>query len=409
MTITEPEALEAMLAHHRALEEGVRARVDHFVAAATRGDDPGRSAGALVAFLASEVIPHAQAEEQTVYRAAGAHGALVETLRQMVDEHRMLVAATGRLAESPGSSGAATEAEQLALLFSSHVAKENAVLLPVLAADATADLAGLVAEMHRLMEAARRAAESSDEPSSDPTAAILSVLLKATTALSRAGEADQACRLAAAAWAALREPRPELAVRVTAALHGLARRVAPEPVTLASSGRPVGGAEADTELDVRSLAPAQRHHVIFESYEKLAPGTGFVLINDHDPKPLGYQFEAEHAGQYTWEYLEAGPTVWRVRIGRPAASESAAPARAGLENGTLPELDVRAMPHGRRHDSIFAAYLALCPGAGFALVNDHDPRPLSYQFDARFPGQYTWDYLEAGPEVWRVRIGRPGR
>lgn len=41
-------------------------------------------------------------------------------------------------------------------------------------------------------------------------------------------------------------------------------------------------------------------------------------LNDHDPKPLYYQFEAEHAGQFTWEYLEQGPEVWRVRIGRPA-------------------------------------------------------------------------------------------
>jgi uncharacterized protein (DUF2249 family) len=41
-----------------------------------------------------------------------------------------------------------------------------------------------------------------------------------------------------------------------------------------------------------------------------------VLVNDHDPRPLRYQFEAEHAGRYSWDYLEAGPEVWRVRIGR---------------------------------------------------------------------------------------------
>jgi uncharacterized protein (DUF2249 family) len=41
-----------------------------------------------------------------------------------------------------------------------------------------------------------------------------------------------------------------------------------------------------------------------------------VLVNDHDPKPLRYQFEARHVG--TSDYLESGPKVWRVRIGRPA-------------------------------------------------------------------------------------------
>jgi uncharacterized protein (DUF2249 family) len=42
-----------------------------------------------------------------------------------------------------------------------------------------------------------------------------------------------------------------------------------------------------------------------------------VLVNDHDPKPLRYQFEAEHAGEFTWDAVESGPEVWRVRIGRP--------------------------------------------------------------------------------------------
>jgi len=50
-----------------------------------------------------------------------------------------------------------------------------------------------------------------------------------------------------------------------------------------------------------------------------APGRGFVLVNDHDPRPLRYQFEAQYTGEFTWDYLEAGPRVWRVRIGRAVA------------------------------------------------------------------------------------------
>ncbi|MEZ5160013.1 MAG: DUF2249 domain-containing protein [Marmoricola sp.] len=41
------------------------------------------------------------------------------------------------------------------------------------------------------------------------------------------------------------------------------------------------------------------------------------------------------------------------------------------------------------------------------MVNDHDPKPLWYQFSAEYPDRFTWDYLESGPDVWRVRIGRP--
>lgn len=69
-------------------------------------------------------------------------------------------------------------------------------------------------------------------------------------------------------------------------------------------------------LDVRSLVPAQRHRMIFETYGGLAAGDKFVLVNDHDPKPLYYQFDAEHKGQFSWHYLEQGPQVWRVEIGR---------------------------------------------------------------------------------------------
>lgn len=74
------------------------------------------------------------------------------------------------------------------------------------------------------------------------------------------------------------------------------------------------------DLDVRQLVPAQRHRAIFQTWHNLDVGSSFVLVNDHDPKPLYYQFEAEHAGQFTWEYLEAGPEIWRVKIGRRAAA-----------------------------------------------------------------------------------------
>ncbi|MCT2588649.1 DUF2249 domain-containing protein [Streptomyces sp. N2-109] len=69
-------------------------------------------------------------------------------------------------------------------------------------------------------------------------------------------------------------------------------------------------------------------------------------------------------------------------------------------------IDVREIPHGRRHPRIFACYARLAPGEAFTLVNNHDPRPLRREFEAAYPGAYSWDYVESGPEVWRVRIGR---
>lgn len=76
--------------------------------------------------------------------------------------------------------------------------------------------------------------------------------------------------------------------------------------------------EAYAELDVRRVPPPQRHGLIFQMFDRLDPGTSFTLINDHDPRPLFYQFSAEHAGRFTWEYEEQGPAIWRVRIGKVA-------------------------------------------------------------------------------------------
>lgn len=79
----------------------------------------------------------------------------------------------------------------------------------------------------------------------------------------------------------------------------------------------------DRILDVRSEPPVRRHTIIFDTFGGLAVGEAFVLVNDHDPKPLYYQLAAEQAGTFSWDYLEQGPTDWRVRIGRVATQPEA--------------------------------------------------------------------------------------
>jgi uncharacterized protein (DUF2249 family) len=74
-------------------------------------------------------------------------------------------------------------------------------------------------------------------------------------------------------------------------------------------------------IDVRTIPHARRHAMIFETFAALEPGTGFELRVDHDPKPLYYQFAAEQAGTFTWEWLEQGPELWRARLGRVAQPE----------------------------------------------------------------------------------------
>lgn len=74
--------------------------------------------------------------------------------------------------------------------------------------------------------------------------------------------------------------------------------------------------ETNRVVDVRQTPPAQRHPMIFGMFESLEPGQSFELVNDHDPKPLYYQFQAERTGQFEWNYLEQGPETWRVEISK---------------------------------------------------------------------------------------------
>lgn len=69
-------------------------------------------------------------------------------------------------------------------------------------------------------------------------------------------------------------------------------------------------------LNVTVIEPRLKHPTIFKHFDELEPGEGFVIENDHDPKPLYYQLLGERGTIFTWEYLEQGPQWWKVRIAR---------------------------------------------------------------------------------------------
>lgn len=75
-----------------------------------------------------------------------------------------------------------------------------------------------------------------------------------------------------------------------------------------------------TTIDVRPIAPRERHPLLFQTFDDLQAGESFELVNDHDPKPLYYQFMAERPGQLGWEYLEEGPETWRVVLTKQATA-----------------------------------------------------------------------------------------
>ncbi|THF76062.1 DUF2249 domain-containing protein [Cohnella fermenti] len=69
-------------------------------------------------------------------------------------------------------------------------------------------------------------------------------------------------------------------------------------------------------VNATEYPPHLKHKVIFETFDRLQPQEAMLLVNDHDPVPLKFQFESQHPGKFVWEYIERGPDVYRVRIGK---------------------------------------------------------------------------------------------
>ncbi len=75
----------------------------------------------------------------------------------------------------------------------------------------------------------------------------------------------------------------------------------------------------DKVMDVRPIPCSIKHGLILKTWFELPVGDHFILLNDHDPVPLRYQFEAEFPNAFTWEYVERGPEDFRVKITKLAA------------------------------------------------------------------------------------------
>lgn len=92
------------------------------------------------------------------------------------------------------------------------------------------------------------------------------------------------------------------------------------------------------------------------------------------------------------------------------ASLPMAHAHAGCdcadEDQDAPVLDARVIPHAIRHAAVFGALDSLPSGSAMVLVAPHDPQPLLAQARARYPEGVGIEYLQRGPDAWRIRLQR---
>lgn len=169
----------------------------------------------------------------------------------------------------------------------------------------------------------------------------------------------------------------------------------------ASKGR--GDSGVATLMDLRKVDGKARKYVISHRYGMMEEGDTMEILAAEEPADIRELLGKQAPGQFAWELKKSEPGEVVVHVTKKSAKATAAASIAVVK-----DFDVRPYPPAQRHDLVFGAFDELQPGQAFVFTNDHDPKPLYYQFKAESQAEFTWEYLEKGPEVWRVAIGKVG-
>ncbi len=141
------QQVRQIIHHHALLRRGLERRVGTLCEAAERGIPFDQQLRTLREYLARQILPHAEAEERTLYHAAATQARGSDLVRALTGEHHELAYLAGRLRDGMDAAEAATVAEWIATLFAGHAARENDLLLPALTG-AGVDLAAVLADTH---------------------------------------------------------------------------------------------------------------------------------------------------------------------------------------------------------------------------------------------------------------------
>lgn len=257
------QAADAVQQHHAQMSGVLTGLVEGLIGAVARPDAAEDARRRLSAWCEGELMPHALAEEATLYPAARStvEGRLL--VEGMLAEHETIGALVRSLGAGSGDVvRAATTAAALRAVFESHLAKENDLVLPLLLRTPGVSVAELLGGMHELL--------GEDDG----------------TAHAEAGEAASGC-----------------------------------------GGHTCSCGESDApglpELDTRLIPHAIRHATIFGALETVRPGGGLVLVASHDPLPLLAQLEQRWPGAFSVTYDERGPELWRLSLVRTGAQATA--------------------------------------------------------------------------------------
>jgi uncharacterized protein (DUF2249 family) len=156
------------------------------------------------------------------------------------------------------------------------------------------------------------------------------------------------------------------------------------------------------ELDVRTLIPISRHEKLLKLFKDLPAGESFVFINDHDPKPLYYEFRSIFGDVVGWEYLKRDPEEWKVRVTRTAASEE------DKDSSVSTKIDLRRTDPKEWKYTIFHRYGMMLPGDVMEIVSKEDPAEIRSIFRKKFKGEHQWQYQKSMPGEMVIHVTRQG-
>jgi len=246
------EAMDAVENHHTQMSGELTLLVANLVNAAD-GRNATSARDRLVAWARESLVPHALAEEKTLYPAARelTEGRLL--VDAMLAEHVAIVAMVDEVEMAPTHVAAAAAGRALQALFAVHLDKENDQVLPLLGASPNHSVASLLEGMHEVLGGGHEGHGHGESESADG--------------------------------------------------HG-------------GSGCACGTVDppGDPELDVRVIPHAIRHATIFGALDAVAPGAGLEIVADHDPIPLLNQVQQRTPGRFEITYLERGPVDFRVQF-----------------------------------------------------------------------------------------------
>ncbi|GLW29310.1 hemerythrin domain-containing protein [Actinoplanes regularis] len=158
--LADQQAAQAVVNHHSELAATLTAHVTRLVDAADAGT-PTRVWAVrdqLATWLHAELLPHAYAEEASLYPVAAQLPGGKLLVDGMLGEHRVIAALVAELEGAASPVLAAATAYALHAVFASHLAKENDLIVPLLVAADDVSLAGLLDGMHDIIGAETGAA-----------------------------------------------------------------------------------------------------------------------------------------------------------------------------------------------------------------------------------------------------------